>query len=142
MVVTGSEYLIDNIPIVSKEYEPLRLFIQSADGKYPLLIIDVINDISFICLVGSGGKPCRLVEGEVHSFPFLFNRFTIYLDHITLMYPVAQCCWLVVYGNPALIDVIIGLPSGTEPCIAYVFIQANGIVMYLFLWPAFAHIFQ
>jgi hypothetical protein len=115
VLVTGAQDLIVHIPIIGQEDQSLGIFVQSANGKYALGIVDETDDISPDIGIRSSGDPHGLIKG--HNDPFLlYGRLydaAVYHYLVALPVAVAGHCYLIVQQHATGLDQAVGLTPGT-----------------------------
>ena len=111
MLVTGAQDLVNYIPVIGQEDQTLGVFVQSANRKYPLGIVDETDDITPDIGIGSSGDPHGLIEG--HDDPFLLygRLYDAAVYHYLVSGPVAVAgnCYLIVQHHTTGLDQAVGL---------------------------------
>lgn len=111
VLVTGAEDLIDHIPVIGQEDQPLGVFVQSANRKYAFGIVDETDDITPDIGISGSGDPHGLIKG--HDDPFLLygRLYDAAVYHYLVSGPVAVAgnCNLIVQHHPAGLDQAVGL---------------------------------
>lgn len=127
VVVTGPQDLVDQITVVGKENQALRIFVESANREDALAVIDEIADVIALALFHGGDNPHRLIQGNQHQIVFIarLDKLTIDLHHIACKYLRAHSGAFAVNENVALLDVTIGVTTGADAALADVFIKTS-----------------
>lgn len=73
MLIAGPKDLVYDIAVVGKEDQALTVFIEPADGKDALGIIDVVNDVVLLSLgVSSTNDASGFVKSQINRLHLLW----------------------------------------------------------------------
>ena len=67
MVVAGAQDLVHQIAMVGEEDQPLGVFIQTADRKDTLAVIDEIDNVVALAIFGGAHNADRLIQRNQHQ---------------------------------------------------------------------------
>lgn len=129
VIVSCTQDLVDNVPVIGQEDEALGGFVQSADRKETLLVTDEGDDVFRLFRIGGTDNADRLVERNVEGLGFGFEWFAIDADDIARIDSIARSRGFVIDGHTTSVDQPVCFPARADAGLADEFVQADGVVV-------------